>query len=174
MVKRDSSLQRTHFHCSRVQWRWALHHSSQRMVIFCLCVAAGPWKPISWNSQLTVWNSVVSYALQHSVSFLAYHFKTELLLLLAVSISQKQHFPSIGAALAQQDIYKLSWWKGGILWWCHVESNWALQYGPFYCQYLSIWIAWLCARLAEIAKSHTFGHVLDQQLKGWSHVIPSV
>ncbi|KAK6313824.1 hypothetical protein J4Q44_G00152830 [Coregonus suidteri] len=28
MVKRDSSLQRTRFHCSRVQWRRALHHSS--------------------------------------------------------------------------------------------------------------------------------------------------
>uniref|UniRef100_A0A8C7SBU0 Protein FAM180A-like n=1 Tax=Oncorhynchus mykiss TaxID=8022 RepID=A0A8C7SBU0_ONCMY len=28
MVKRDTSLQTTHFHCSRVQWRRALHHSS--------------------------------------------------------------------------------------------------------------------------------------------------
>jgi hypothetical protein len=41
MVKRDSSLQRTRFHCSRVQWRQALHHSSQClalcMVILGLC-----------------------------------------------------------------------------------------------------------------------------------------
>ena len=26
-------------------------------------------------------------------------------------------------------------WKGGILWRCHVESHWAIQYGPFYCQW---------------------------------------
>ena len=29
MVKRDSSLQRKRFHCSRVQWWRALHHTSQ-------------------------------------------------------------------------------------------------------------------------------------------------
>ena len=44
MVKRNSSLQRTHFHCSRVQWRWALHHFRRRlalhMVILGLCAAA--------------------------------------------------------------------------------------------------------------------------------------
>ena len=33
MVKRDSSLQTTHYHCSGVQCRQALHHSSQRMVM---------------------------------------------------------------------------------------------------------------------------------------------
>jgi hypothetical protein len=71
------------FHCSRIQWRRALHHSSQRMalcmVILGLCAAAQPWKHISWSSPRTVivqtllpeavWNSVVSvasYALQHS------------------------------------------------------------------------------------------------------------
>ena len=51
MVKRDLSLQRTHFHCSRVQWRRALHQCSRRlalcMVILGLCAAARPWKPIS-------------------------------------------------------------------------------------------------------------------------------
>jgi hypothetical protein len=28
---------------------------------------------------------------------------------------------------------------------CHIESHWALQYEPFYCQCLSMEIAWLCA-----------------------------
>jgi hypothetical protein len=59
-----------------------------------------------------------------------------------------------------------------------VESHGALQYRPFYCQCLSMEIAWLCAQfffflqlsttdVAEIAKStnlkscpHTFGHVV--------------
>ena len=77
MVKRHSSLQRIRFHCSRVQWRWPLHHSSQLLalciVILGLCAAARPWKPISWRSQRTVfvltffsgivWNSVVSLQL---------------------------------------------------------------------------------------------------------------
>jgi hypothetical protein len=76
MVKHDSSLQRKCFHCSRVQWRLALRHSSQRlalsMVILALCTAAQQWKPISWSSRRTVlvlmllpvvvWNSVVSVA----------------------------------------------------------------------------------------------------------------
>lgn len=32
-VKCDSSLQRAHFHCSRVQWRSALHHCSQHLAL---------------------------------------------------------------------------------------------------------------------------------------------
>ena len=51
MVKRGSSLHMMHFHCSRVQWKRALHHSSRRlalcMVFLGLCAAARPWKPIS-------------------------------------------------------------------------------------------------------------------------------
>ena len=46
ILKRDSSLQRTCFHCYRVQWRRALYHSSRRlalrMVILGLCAAAQP------------------------------------------------------------------------------------------------------------------------------------
>ena len=61
IVKRDSSLQTTRFYCSRVQWHWALHHSSRRlalsMVILGLCAAARPWKHISWSSQWTLLNS---------------------------------------------------------------------------------------------------------------------
>jgi hypothetical protein len=92
---RDSSLQRTHFHCSRVQWWRALHHSSRRlalgMVILGLCAAARPWKPISWSSWrivivLTlllkvVWNSVVNVA-AILWSCVAYYFAAEPLLLL--------------------------------------------------------------------------------------------
>ena len=79
MVKCDSSLQRMCFQCSRVQWWWALHPSSQRlalhMVILGLCEAAGPCKPISLSSRRTVivlsllpeavWNSVVSVATEN-------------------------------------------------------------------------------------------------------------
>jgi hypothetical protein len=58
MVKRDFSLQRPCFHCSRVQRQGALHHFSRRlalrMVILGLCAAARPWKPISWSSWRTV------------------------------------------------------------------------------------------------------------------------
>jgi hypothetical protein len=107
MVKRDSSLQRKCFHCSRVQWRWALYHSSRRftlhMLILGLCAAARPWKPISRSSRWTVivltllpeavWNSVVSVATSASVSpvlwaCVAYYFAAEPLLLLDVSTSQ--------------------------------------------------------------------------------------
>jgi hypothetical protein len=80
MVKRNSSLQRIFFsfsfHCSRVQWQQALHHSSRHlalhMVSLGLCAAAWPWKPVSWSSRRTVhvlmllpeavWYSVVSDA----------------------------------------------------------------------------------------------------------------
>ncbi|MCJ8738235.1 hypothetical protein PDJAM_G00033290 [Pangasius djambal] len=33
MEKRDSSLQRTRLHCSRVQWRRALHHCIRRFAL---------------------------------------------------------------------------------------------------------------------------------------------
>ncbi|XP_051526065.1 uncharacterized protein LOC127424703 [Myxocyprinus asiaticus] len=50
MEKRDSSLQRTRLHCSRVQWRRALHHCIRRfalhLVMYGLDAAAQPWKPI--------------------------------------------------------------------------------------------------------------------------------
>ncbi|XP_051540168.1 uncharacterized protein LOC127432786 isoform X2 [Myxocyprinus asiaticus] len=50
MEKHDSSLQRTHLHCSRVQWWRALHHCIRRfalhLVMYGLDAAARPWKPI--------------------------------------------------------------------------------------------------------------------------------
>ena len=58
IVKRDSSLQKTRIHCSRVQWRRAIHHSrpllALRKVILGSCLAARPWKQISWSSRRTV------------------------------------------------------------------------------------------------------------------------
>ena len=91
MVKRDASLQRTRFPCSRVHsWR-ALNHSSRRlalrMVILGLCAAARPWKPISWSSRLTVivltwlpeavWNTVVSVATEDRQFLHATCFSTQ-------------------------------------------------------------------------------------------------
>ncbi len=61
--KHDSSLHRTCFHCSRVQWPCALHHSIRRLalylVIWSLRVAAWPWKSISrrYFMPVDVWNS---------------------------------------------------------------------------------------------------------------------
>jgi len=60
MEKGDSSLHRTtsNLHCSRVQWRRALHQCMQRfashLVMQGLHAAARPWKPIPWNSLRTV------------------------------------------------------------------------------------------------------------------------
>jgi hypothetical protein len=113
MVKRDSSLQRTRFHFSRVQWLRALHHSNWRSVLrtvyLGLCTGALQLKPISWSSRQTVivltfpeavWNSLVSVtskdrrflratALGGPVLWtcVVYHFAAELLLLLDVSTS---------------------------------------------------------------------------------------
>ena len=40
MVKCDSSLQRTHFYCNRIQWLRALHHSSRRLALcMVICMA---------------------------------------------------------------------------------------------------------------------------------------
>jgi hypothetical protein len=86
MVECDSSLQRTRFHCSRVQWWQALHHSSLRLalhtVILGLCAAARPWKPISWSSRQNsscaeaVWNSVMSFASEDRRFLQAMRFST--------------------------------------------------------------------------------------------------
>ena len=58
MEKRDSSLQRTHIHCSRVQWWCALQNCSQslalHLLMYGLDAGAGPWKPIPWSSLHTV------------------------------------------------------------------------------------------------------------------------
>ena len=128
MVKRDSSLQRTHFHCFRVQWRRALHHSGRclalHVVILGLCAAARPWKLISWSSWRTalvlmllpeaVRNSVGSVAtedrrfLRASAlggpvlwACVAYHFAAKPLLLLDVSTSQNQPLQLTGGQLQQ-------------------------------------------------------------------------
>ena len=59
MEKRDSSLQRTRLHCSRVQWWRALHHCIQRfalhLLMYSLDAAARPWKPIPWSSLHCSW-----------------------------------------------------------------------------------------------------------------------
>ena len=47
MVKGDSSLQRTRFHCSS-------RCLELRMVILGLCAADRPWKPILWSASMSV------------------------------------------------------------------------------------------------------------------------
>jgi hypothetical protein len=131
----------------------------------------GHGKPISCSHRRTVhvltllpeavWNSVVSVATKdrwflrdmyfstrrsHSVSLCGlplcgwagvaprrFHFN-------------EQNLQLTRAALAGQKFDKLTCWKGGILWCCHVESHWALQCGPFTCQCLSLEIAGLVAQ----------------------------
>ena len=68
MEKSDSSLQITRLHCSRVQWRRALHNCIRRLLMYDLAAAARPWKLIPWSSLRTapeliwrpheVWRSV--------------------------------------------------------------------------------------------------------------------
>jgi hypothetical protein len=188
MVKCDSSLQRTHFHCSRVQWQWALHHSSRRLalriVIFGLC-ATQPWKPISWSSRQTaivlmlipeaVWNLVVSVATEDRQFIRATWFST----LRSRSVSlcglplrgwavvapRHVHFIITAlnrAALVGKKFDELTCWKGGILWQCHTKSHWALQNGPFYCQCLSMEIEFLCARFYTPVSNTCGWH-------GWIH-----
>ena len=73
MEKYDSSIQRTHLHCSRVQRRQASNHCIRcfalHLLMYGLDAAARPWKPIPWSSLRTVleliwrpnevWRSVV-------------------------------------------------------------------------------------------------------------------
>jgi hypothetical protein len=128
---------------NRVQWRRALHHSSQlfalRILIFGLCAAARPWKPSSeapkeqllwWRCFQAVWNSVVS----------VYH-ATRFSTLQSRSVWSTTSWPSRCCSLtfplhknttdswsiAGQKFDELTGWKGGLLWWCHVESHSGLQ-----------------------------------------------
>ena len=98
---------------------------------------------LCWHCfQRQFWNLVLSVATE-DIPFLrasalsgpilwacvAYQFVAESLLLLDVSTSQKQHFQLTVAPLAGQKFDKLTYWKGSILWRCHVESHRALQKG---------------------------------------------
>ena len=168
IVKCDSSLQRTHFYCSRVQWRQALHHSSQclalRMVILGLCAAARRWKPILWSSWLTVlvltlfpeavWNSVVSFATEDRWFLRATCFSTRgsrsvILCGLplhgwAVFAPRRFHFTinsSSWTEICQTDLLE-RWHPMTVSRWKSMSSS----ESPFYCQCLSVEIAWLCAR----------------------------
>jgi hypothetical protein len=154
-----------------VQWWRALYQTSRclalRMVILGLCAAARLWKPISGSSRGTalvlmllpeeVWNSVVSIATKDrwflratcfstwrssSVSFCGLPLHG-----LAAAAPRRFHFtitaPTVARATqAGQKFDELNCWKGGILVWCHVESHSSVR--PFYCQWLSLEIAWLC------------------------------
>ena len=82
MEKHNPSLQRTCLHCSRVQWRHALHCCIQRfalqLLMYGLDAAAQPWKPIPWSSIRTVfeliwrphevWRSIANHVPQHPLT----------------------------------------------------------------------------------------------------------
>jgi hypothetical protein len=94
-------------------------------------------------------------------------------------IPQEQHLEltgaTVSAALAGQKFDKLTCWKGGIPWWCRVESHCALQYSSSTAN-VSLWILHGCVLnfihlsamgVDEITKSthfqggpHTFWHVV--------------
>ncbi|CAI9568205.1 unnamed protein product [Staurois parvus] len=46
----DSSLQRTCLHCSRVQWRSALHHCIQRFAVHLLSCCCSQLLPPCYNT----------------------------------------------------------------------------------------------------------------------------
>ena len=123
-----SVIQRSRFHCSRVQWRRALRHSSQRlvlhMVIFGLCAAGRPWKLISWSSRQTV---IVVMLL------LDFHFTITALTVDWGSSSRVE--------ILRTDMLE-RWHALTVPLWKSLCSS----VRPFYCQCLSMVIAWLCGR----------------------------
>ena len=91
MVKLAWTLQRTRFHCYRNQWRWAIHHSNQRLGIVhgdlrlvcgCLAMETNFMKLLIQTVLLlkllpeAVWNSVVSAAIEDRQSLRAMSFST--------------------------------------------------------------------------------------------------
>ena len=184
MVKRDSSLQRPRFHCSRVQWRRPLDPSSRRLALSKLItlyhlavqqtnlgLAAWPWKPISWSSRRTVpvlklipeavWNSVVSVATDDR-RFLR---STCLSTWQSCSVSLSElplrgwavvaprcfHFTITALTVDRGSSSKEEIWRIDFVeWWyrmtvpCWKALSSSVRW--FYCQCLSMEIAWLHAR----------------------------
>ena len=163
------------FHCSRFQWRWALHHSSRRlalrMVILGLYAVARPWKTISWSSRRTVlvltflpeavWNSVVSVATEnrpflrvtcfstwqsHSVSLCGLP-----LCGWAVVTPRRFHFTITALTVNRGSSSRAEIWQTDLLERCHPMTvpcwkSLSSSARPFYCQCLSMESAWLCAQ----------------------------
>ena len=149
MVKLDSSLQRKPFHCSRVQWRRALHHSGQHlamhMVILGLCAAARPWKPISWSS---LFLSAVRFSTRRSRSVSLCVLP---LCSWAVVAPRRFHVTITALTVDRGSSSRAEIWQTDLLerWHPMTVPRWkslSSPVGPFYCQCLSMEIAWLCAR----------------------------
>jgi hypothetical protein len=149
MVKCDSSLQRTCFHCCRVQWRQALHHftpnpfhetpDEQFLCWHCFQRHFGTWCWVLGLRRNDFFYTLLASVLGSPILWacVAYHFVDELLLLLDVSTSQSQHLQ-----LTRVEIW-LTCWKGCRLTvphWMSLSSS----VRPFYCQCLTMEIAWLC------------------------------
>ena len=55
-------------HCSRVQWRRALHHFIRRFAMYGLNAAARPWKPVPWSSLRAVLELIWPHEVWRSVA----------------------------------------------------------------------------------------------------------
>jgi hypothetical protein len=156
MVKRDSSLQRMHFQCSRVQWWRALPHSSQRlalrMVILVLWAAAQPWKPISWSSRRTVLVLTLIFTHYSTPQFRSVSLCGLPLHGWAIVAPRHSHFTITALTVDRDSSSMADIWQTDLLerWppmtvpsWKSLSSSVRL----FYCQCLSMEIAWPCGRL---------------------------
>ena len=153
MVKRDSSLQRIRFHCSRVKRQQALLNFSRqlglRMVILGLCAAARAMEThftklpknsycadVASRGSLELRSefcnrgqTIFTHYAQHSAVLFC-----ELVWPTTSRLSHcwpqmfhftiaAQHLRLTGAALAEQKFDEFTFWKGGILGRCHAESH---------------------------------------------------
>ena len=180
MVKRDLSLQWTRFHCSRVQWWRALHHSSRclalRMVLLGLCTAARPSTPISWRSRRTVlvltllseavWNSVVSVATEDRWFLHITRFSTQVLWAClplcgwAIVAPRRFHFTITALTVDRSSSSRAEMWRIDMLERGHPMTV------PRWKSLSPQFIHLSATGVAEITEStnvkcpHTFGHVV--------------
>ena len=160
------------FHCSRVQWQRALHHSNRRLalclVMLGLCAAAQTWKLISWSSR---WTVIVPTLLPEAVGNLSVATEDRWFLC-AMRLSTQQSRPvsfcgrpfrgwavvaprrihfTITALTVDRGSSRAEVWRADLLerWHPMTVLHWnelSSSARPFYCQRLSMEIAWLCAR----------------------------
>ena len=158
MEKSDFSLQRTRFHCSRVQWRRALHHCIRRfalhLVMHGLDTAARPWKPIflklsmhcSWANLKATWSLEVcsdwlcrlcplyaSASADPALSFyVADHFVAELLFFPIASTLLSHHWQLTVGYLVARKFHDWTCCTGGVLSRYHAGIHWAPESEPFF------------------------------------------
>jgi hypothetical protein len=127
------------------------------MVFLGLCVAAWPWKPFSWSfRQLfswrcfkAFWNLVVSVVTKDRGILYSMHFSTwqsRPVGLCGLPLHGCFHLIALTVdrgSSSRQKYDELTWWHPmKVFHWKLLSSS----VRPFYCQCLSMEIAWLCAR----------------------------